>query len=320
MQTRIIRGFICFLCVVFAGGTGNAIAQMKTGSEKQMQNKEFQISEAQKGGRLNAFMVERIIGSKVQSMQGEDLGTIKDIVIDIDSGRILYAVLDFGGFLGLVGGKLYPVPWNVLLPLPSEGVFFLEFSKEKLKNAPGYDKNNLPDMGDMHWGKKIAGFYEAPREERSYTYDYDYGYEYGYGFGFYPSIAQQDPLESMFNPKSVKRLTGEVIKVDRVIPKKGNISQMQVKLIVFANNKEAVPVYLGPVWYIIGPNRRIPFKSGDRITVTGSWITSRTEPFMIATTVTKGDRTLTLRHKDGSPAWNAWKKIGMPQKAQGGQK
>ena len=311
MQTRIIRGVVCFIAVMFAVGTGNAFSQMKTGSVKQMQNKEFQISDATKGGSVNAFMVEKIIGSNVQSIKGENLGTIEDIVIDIDSGRILYAVLDLGGFLGAVGGNLFPVPWNVLLPLPSEGVFFLEVSKDKLKHAPGYDKNNLPDMGDVYWGKKIADFYEAPRGERNYADNYGFGYEYGYGFGFYPSIAQQDPLGSMFDPNSMKLLTGEVIKVDQVVPEKGNISQMQVKLIVFANKKEAVPVYLGPVWYLTGPDRRIPFKSGDRVTVTGSWIRSGTEPFMIATTVTKGGRILKVRHKDGTPAWNAWKEIGM---------
>jgi len=208
-----------------------------------------------------------------------------------------------------VGGKLFPVPWHNLLPLPSEGVFFLDVSKDKQKEAPGYDKNNLPDMGDIHWGTKVADFYNASRDERSYAADYGPGYGYGYGLGYYPSIAQQDPLEKNFDPKSIEKISGEVIKVERVVPENGTLSQMQVKLIVFADRKEAVPVYLGPVWYIIGQDRRIPFKSGDRITATGSWITSKTEPFMIATAVTKGDRALKLRRKNGSPVWNAWEKI-----------
>jgi len=241
-------------------------------------------------------------------MKGEDLGTIKDIVVDIDTGRILYAVMDVGGFLGL-GGKLFPVPWRSLASLPSEGVFFLDISKDKLKDAPGYDKNNLPDMGDMHWGKKVADFYETPRDYQNYGHDYGYDYGYGYGIGFYPSIAQLDPLAKTFDPMSMKTLSGEVIKVERVVPKDGTFSQMQVELIVLADRKEAIPVYLGPMWYVIGPNRRIPFGSGDRITATGSWITSKTEPFMIATAVTKGDQTLKLRRENGSPVWNAWEKI-----------
>jgi hypothetical protein len=93
------------------------------------------------------------------------------------------------------------------------------------------------------------------------------------------------------------------------VPKGGNYSEMQIELIVFADTREPIPVYLGPMWFVIGPDRRIPFKSGDRITATGSWITSRTEPFLIATAVTKGDRTLNLRRENGSPVWNAWEKI-----------
>ncbi|HEJ83024.1 MAG TPA: PRC-barrel domain containing protein, partial [Desulfobacteraceae bacterium] len=108
-------------------------------------------------------MVEKIVGSGVRNMQGQDLGTVEDIVVDIDTGRILYAVMNFGGFLG-IGEKLFPVPWHSLAPLPSEGVFYLDVSKEKLQDAPAYEKDNLPDMGDMHWGTEVAEFYEASRE------------------------------------------------------------------------------------------------------------------------------------------------------------
>ena len=301
MQKHIIKAVLSILTVILMTSTGIVFAQSGKSGQKPGQDETFQTYDAASGARINAFMVEKILGSKVRNMKGEELGTIEDIVIDIDSGKVLYAVMDFGGFLGL-GGKLFPVPWHSLAPLPSEGVFFLDISKEKLKEAPGYDKNNLPDMGDMHWGTKIADFYEPPREGRGYVYDY------GYGVNFYPNIAQQDPLAKTFDPMSMKTLTGEVIKVDNVIPEEGNILQMQVKLIVLVDKKEPVPVYLGPVWYIIGPDRRIPFKSGDRITVSGSWITSRTEPFMIATAVTKGNMTLHLRQKNGRPVWNAWEK------------
>ena len=88
-------------------------------------------SKPTEGERINAFMVEKIIGSRVLNMKGENLGVIKDIVVDIDTGRILYAVLDFGGFLG-IGSKLFPVPWKSLAALPSEGIFFLDRSKEQL--------------------------------------------------------------------------------------------------------------------------------------------------------------------------------------------
>ncbi len=278
-----------------------AIASLSLGMHGFAQEKSSSPAEGQ---RINAFMVEKIIGSKVLNMKGENLGVVKDIVVDIDTGRTLYAVLDFGGFLG-IGGKLFPVPWKLLAALPSEGIFFLNRSKEQLKKAPGFDKNSLPDMGDVHWGKRIAQFYQASREERI---DYEYGEGFDYGYELYPGLAQQDPFAKIFDPKSIKKINGQVIKVDHVIPKSGIMSQMQIELIIYVGRKEAVPAYLGPEWYIASPNRRSPFKSGDEVTVTGSWITSQGLPFLIASSVTKGKETLLLRDEEGTPAWKGWKK------------
>ena len=110
-------------------------------------------------------MVEKIIGSKVINLKGETLGKIEDLVVDIDTGRIVYAVLESGGFLG-IGDKLFPVPWESLAALPSEGIFFLNQSKEQMEKAPAFDKKNLPDMGDMHWGEGIFKHYGVPGYEQ----------------------------------------------------------------------------------------------------------------------------------------------------------
>lgn len=298
MNRNILIGGLGILAIIIAEFTGTSFAREKTDEKGGSAGEKSGFYAPAKTERVNAFMVEKIVGSKVRNMKGEDLGTIQDIVVDIDTGRILYAVMDFGGFLG-VGGKLFPVPWQSLAPLPSEGIFFLDISKEKLKNATGYDKDSLPDMGDMHWGTEVADFYGASREGRTYGY-------YG-GLGLYPGIARQDPFAEVYNPRSIKKISGEVIKVDLEMPEKGIMSQMQIKLIVLVDGKEPVPVYIGPQWYVAGPDRRSPYKSGDKVTVTGSWITSQTEPFMIATAVTEGDHTFQLRQQDGTPIWSGLK-------------
>ena len=110
-------------------------------------------------------MVEKIIGSKVINVKGETLGKIEDLVVDIDTGKIVYAVLDSGGFLD-IGDKLVPIPWSSLAALPSEGIFFLNQSKEQMKEAPAFDKNNLPNMADMNWGAGIFKHYAAPGYEQ----------------------------------------------------------------------------------------------------------------------------------------------------------
>lgn len=100
-------------------------------------------------------------------------GKIEDIVVDADSGRILYAVVDFGGFLG-IGNKLFPVLWLALAALPSGEV--LDKSKEQLQKAPGFDKNNLPDVGDRHWDTRVMHFHRVSRAERREARDYDYSF------------------------------------------------------------------------------------------------------------------------------------------------
>ena len=138
---------------------------------------------------INAFMVEKIIGSKVINLKGETLGKIENLVVDIDTGRIVYAVLESGGFLG-IGDKLFPVPWKSLAALPSEGIFFLNQSKEQMEKAPAFDRKNLPNMGDMRWGANVFKYYGAPAgyaqmEPLATVTIMDY-YDY-YGPG-YPSI------------------------------------------------------------------------------------------------------------------------------------
>jgi hypothetical protein len=81
---------------------------------------------------------------------------------------------------------------------------------------------------------------------------------------------------------------------------------LEIELIVLVDRKEPVPVFLGPQWYVSWPGARPPFKTGGGVAVTGSWITSQTGPFMIATTVTEGTRTFRLRQKDGTPIWSGW--------------
>jgi sporulation protein YlmC with PRC-barrel domain len=306
MKTRLSMIAVAFFAMFFMS---TAFAQDKSGSMQGSSGGEIKSPKPGGGQRINAFMVEKIIGSRVLNMKGKELGVIKDIVIDIDTGRVLYAVMDFGGFLGM-GGKLFPVPWESLAALPSQGVFFMQASRAKLEKAPGYDKDNLPDMGDVHWGTKMAQFYGVPREE---GLGHEYGYRYGYGLEMYPYITREDPFAKIFDLKSTKTISGEVIKVNRVIPKSGILSQAEIEIIVYVDREEVIPVYLGPIWYVVGPEQRSPFKSGDKVKVTGSWISSEgASPFMIAVEVTKGDETLLLRQKDGSALWSSWKRVGSP--------
>ena len=99
-----------------------------------------------------------ICSDRVKNAAGEDLGKIEDLMIDLDSGRIAYAVLSFGGFLKM-GNKLFAVPWQALTVDTVKKVLVLNADKSVLERAPGFDKENWPDMADPTFGSSIYKHY-----------------------------------------------------------------------------------------------------------------------------------------------------------------
>ncbi len=97
-------------------------------------------------------------GNTVVNGQGESLGEIKDFMVDLDTGHIAYAVLSFGGFLGM-GDKLFAVPFEALRTDTVNERFVLDVPKEKLENAPGFDKNNWPQHGDDSFLNEVYNYY-----------------------------------------------------------------------------------------------------------------------------------------------------------------
>jgi sporulation protein YlmC with PRC-barrel domain len=97
-------------------------------------------------------------GDTVRNMKGEDLGRIEEVMIDLDSGRIAYAVLSAGGFLG-IGDRFFAIPWNALAVDLEQREFILDVDKERLERAPGFDEDSWPLMADRQWGETIHGYY-----------------------------------------------------------------------------------------------------------------------------------------------------------------
>lgn len=97
-------------------------------------------------------------GDKVVNREGEDLGDIKDLMIDVENGRVAYAVLKFGGLLGL-GSKLFAVPLSAMKLDRDNHRFIFDQDKETLKNAPGFDKDDWPNFADRTWGMNVHSHY-----------------------------------------------------------------------------------------------------------------------------------------------------------------
>lgn len=101
-------------------------------------------------------------GNDVVNGQGEDLGSIKEIMIDVPSGRVAYAVMSSGGLLG-IGDKLFAIPWDALTLDITRKCFILDVDAERLKAAPGFDKDHWPAMADSIWADEIRRYWQPAR-------------------------------------------------------------------------------------------------------------------------------------------------------------
>src|SRR5688572_10728045 len=100
-------------------------------------------------GHTSAILASRVQGTDVYNDAGEKIGHVEDVVFDKMSNRIMYAVLGFGGFLGL-GEKYHPVPWAVLDYNESHGGYVIHASKAELEAAPHYTLDELVGR-DGNW-------------------------------------------------------------------------------------------------------------------------------------------------------------------------
>jgi len=103
---------------------------------------------------------EKVEGTSVYNLAGEKLGTVEDIMLDKVSGKAIYAVMSFGGFLG-IGEKYHPLPWSTLQYDESRGGYVVNLDKRKLESAPTYAMDD-----DFRWtpeyGRSVDRYYGAP--------------------------------------------------------------------------------------------------------------------------------------------------------------
>lgn len=100
-------------------------------------------------------------GNDVLNLEGEKLGTVQDIMLDVPKGKIAYAVLSCGGILG-VGDKLFAIPWSALTLDTTRKCFVLNVDAQRLAHAEGFDKDKWPVMADFTWASKIHDYYGKP--------------------------------------------------------------------------------------------------------------------------------------------------------------
>jgi sporulation protein YlmC with PRC-barrel domain len=116
--------------------------------------------DASRGPGPQLMGADTLIGNEVYNRAAEELGDIKELMLNMRTGQVSYAVLSYGGFLG-VGEKLFAVPWEALSLDTENKRFVLDVERDRLESAPGFDKDHWPDMADPGWEKGIHTYYKT---------------------------------------------------------------------------------------------------------------------------------------------------------------
>ena len=101
---------------------------------------------------------DKVEGTAVYDRRGEKLGSIHSVMIDKISGKVAYAVMSFGGFLGM-GDSYHPLPWHVLTYDTGQGGYVVDLDRNKLEKAPTYATSETPNWSDRRWGQQVHDYY-----------------------------------------------------------------------------------------------------------------------------------------------------------------
>jgi hypothetical protein len=103
---------------------------------------------------------DKIEGTAVYNRNGERLGSVYNFMVNKRSGQVAYAVMSFGGFLGM-GSGYHPLPWNELTYDTSRGGYVVDLTKEQLQGAPTYSGSEVPAWEDAAYRQRIDAYYSA---------------------------------------------------------------------------------------------------------------------------------------------------------------
>jgi sporulation protein YlmC with PRC-barrel domain len=119
------------------------------------------------------YSTSKLTGAEVLNPKGEKLGDIKDVMLDLESGHIAYAVLSFGGFLGF-NDKYFAIPWGGIMVDVRNQRILVDVNKELLEKAPGFDKDNWPEQPDKAFVSEVHAYYGyRPYWEGEQVYEVD---------------------------------------------------------------------------------------------------------------------------------------------------
>jgi sporulation protein YlmC with PRC-barrel domain len=135
--------------------------------QQDVQEKRQELRQEQRERRAEAtknlqqmHKASKVVGADVKNREGEKLGKIEELVLDLPLGEIAYAVISGGG-VGGAGEQLHAIPWPALDLSDNMDYFILDIDQETWKKAPGFDKNSWPGLNDRQWLSDVYRYYKA---------------------------------------------------------------------------------------------------------------------------------------------------------------
>jgi sporulation protein YlmC with PRC-barrel domain len=254
---------------------------------------------AAKRGDIKYHKLTELIGMTVRNPQGEDLGELEDIIIDVHQGKVAYAVVSMrSGFLGL-NKDLAAVPWSAFEILPRLEAARLDADKAALE-AIAFKADEFPNLEDMRYSRDLhqrfnaTPYWEAlgfvPGESRERR-------------GVVPGVSpwqEGSEYNSLYNPNAVRTIHGTVESVGTFRLEGTAIAGLRLR--VKTDDDQMVTVHVGPRPYLDRQN--IGFHYGDEVTVVGSEAKWGWRDVIVASQIKVGDKTLDLRTREGKPRWS----------------
>jgi sporulation protein YlmC with PRC-barrel domain len=212
---------------------------------------------------------ETLLGSDVKNPQGQDVGDLKQLMVDPHTGRVMYGVVTMGGFLGM-GAKTVIVPWNALEVARDGKSLVLNVSPQMLQQAPAYERGKEP--------------VSVPS-----------GASKGGGWG------PDTPYGRLYDPAKEQTISGQVVSIETSAPMPGMAPGMQ--MLVQTDDGKTVRVQVGPAWYL--ERQDLDIKENTRVQVTGAQAEIEGQPVLMAREVQFDGQVITLRDAQGMPMWSS---------------
>jgi sporulation protein YlmC with PRC-barrel domain len=212
---------------------------------------------------------ETLLGSDVKNPEGQDVGDLKHLMLDPHTGRVLYAVVAMGGFLGM-GEKTVIVPWHALAVARDGKSLVLNMSPQRLQQAPAYAQGKEP-------------IYAPTSEQR------------GGGWG------ADTPYGRLYDPAQEQTIRGQVVSIETSAPLPGMAPGMQ--MLVQTDEGQSTRVQVGPAWYL--EHQDLDVKENTHVQVTGARAEIEGQPVLMAREVQFDGQLVTLRDAQGMPLWSS---------------